>query len=70
MTFWILFWVMIILWIGVTPVWPHSRRWGYYPMSGFSVLLLIFLCLWIFGGFTSLGHQGWWGATPIHPLNR
>jgi hypothetical protein len=70
MMFWILFWFMIILLIGATPVWPHSRSWGYYPTSGFSLLLLIFLCIWMFGGFASFGHQGWWGGAPVHMMNR
>ncbi len=67
---WILFWIMIVLLIGATPVWPHSRRWGYYPSSGISLLLVVLLCLWMFGGLSSFGHQGWWGGTPVPAVNR
>jgi hypothetical protein len=70
MLMWILFWFMIVLCIGVTPVWPHSRGWGYYPTSGFSFLFIVFLCLWVFGAFGSFGYQGYWGGTPVHMLNR
>jgi len=70
MLFWLLFWILIVMCIGVTPVWPHSRRWGYYPTSGFSLVLIIFLCFWMFGFFGSFGHQGWWGAVPFHMVNR
>jgi hypothetical protein len=67
---WILFWIMIVMLIGATPVWPHSRSWGYYPSSGISLLLVIFLCLWMFGGLSALGHQSWWGGAPVPAVNR
>ena len=70
MFFWMFLWIMIILSIGTTPVWPHSRRWGYYPTSGLSFVLIVFLCLWMFGMFGSYGHQGWWGGTPAPITNR
>jgi hypothetical protein len=61
MFFWIFFWLMILLAVGTTPVWPHSRRYGYYPTGGFTLLLVFFMCLWMFGGLGSFGRTGWWG---------
>ncbi len=39
--------VLILVLIGVLPVWPHARGWGYYPTGivGFIVLILIVLLL-------------------------
>jgi hypothetical protein len=31
------------------PTWPHSKNWGYYPISGVSVVILIILVL-LFAG--------------------
>ena len=70
MLIWILLWVMVVMMIGTTPVWPHSRGWGYYPSSGITFLLVIFLRLWMFGGLSSFGHQGWWRGTPVPVVNR
>lgn len=35
--------------IGAYPMWPHSTNWGYYPVGGFGLLLLILLVL-LFAG--------------------
>jgi len=37
--------ILVILLLGVIPVWPHSRNWGYGPsgLTGFIVVLLIIL---------------------------
>lgn len=39
--------VLIIALVGVLPTWPHSRSWGYGPVSitGLLVLILLFLLL-------------------------
>jgi hypothetical protein len=37
--------VLILILLGALPRWPHSRNWGYYPSSGFGVVLLIFVVL-------------------------
>jgi len=37
--------ILILLLLGATPAWPYSRRWGYGPVSGVGVLLLILLVL-------------------------
>ena len=33
--------LIVFLLIGTFPVWPHSVHWGYYPSSGFGILLAI-----------------------------
>jgi Protein of unknown function (DUF3309) len=38
----ILFFVLLL---GALPTWPHSRSWGYYPSSGFGLVLLLILFL-------------------------
>lgn len=35
--------VVVLLLLGVLPVWPHSRRWGYAPSGGLGLVLLIVL---------------------------
>lgn len=35
----------VLLLIGALPTWPHSRNWGYYPSSGFGMLLLVLVLL-------------------------
>lgn len=37
----ILFLLLVLALIGVLPVWPHSRAWGYVPVEAVSVLLLV-----------------------------
>ena len=39
--------VLILMLIGATPTWPHSRSWGYAPSGvlGFVVVVIIVLLL-------------------------
>ncbi|MES2154723.1 MAG: DUF3309 family protein [bacterium] len=37
--------VIVVLLLGAAPSWPHSRQWGYRPMGGLGVLLVILLVL-------------------------
>ena len=43
---WILLVVLILILIGVLPVFPHSRGWGYIP-GGIIGLLLIVILIWL-----------------------
>jgi hypothetical protein len=43
--------VLIILLIGALPTWGYSRSWGYRPMGGIGLILLIVLVLWLLGVF-------------------
>jgi low affinity Fe/Cu permease len=41
--------VLIMALCGALPRWSHSRNWGYYPMSGLGVVLIIVIVLLIVG---------------------
>ena len=41
--------VLILLLIGAFPSWPYSSGWGYYPVGGIGMVLLIVLILAIAG---------------------
>jgi hypothetical protein len=43
----ILLFLFIALVLGALPTWPHSRNWGYYPSSGFGVVLVVLVVLLI-----------------------
>ncbi len=37
--------VLILILIGVLPAWPHSRGWGYRPVGGLGLLVVIVIVL-------------------------
>ncbi len=41
--------ILILILIGVLPVWPHSMGWGYFPSGGLGILLIILVVLLITG---------------------
>jgi len=41
--------VLILALVGVIPVWPHSRSWGYAPSGGLGIILVILLILFLLG---------------------
>ena len=41
--------VVILALIGVLPVWPHARIWGYGPSGLVGVVLLILIVLFVMG---------------------
>ena len=41
----ILFIILILLLIGAFPAWPYSSGWGYYPVGGIGLVLLILIIL-------------------------
>jgi len=40
---------LILILVGVIPVWPHSLRWGYAPSSALGLVLVILLILVLMG---------------------
>lgn len=46
---WILLIVLFLLLLGAVPVWPYSRRWGYWPSGLIGTVALIVLILIILG---------------------
>jgi hypothetical protein len=41
--------VLVLILVGVIPVWPHARSWGYAPGGIVGVVLLIVLVLFLMG---------------------
>jgi len=37
--------IILIALVGSLPIWPHSKKWGFYPISGVGVIILIILFL-------------------------
>lgn len=60
--------VLILLLLGALPTWPYSRNWGYYPVGGLGLLILIILFFLIFTG--PVQASGWddddWSEQPIY----
>jgi hypothetical protein len=36
---------VLIALVGSLPIWPHSKKWGLYPVGAVSVIILIVLFL-------------------------
>jgi Protein of unknown function (DUF3309) len=41
--------VLVLALLGVFPIWPHSKSWGYYPTGGLGLVLIILLILVLLG---------------------
>ena len=41
--------ILVLMFVGAMPRWPHSRNWGYYPSGGLGLLLLVLIILLLFG---------------------
>jgi len=41
--------VVVLALLGVIPVWPHSRSWGYAPGGIVGIILVILLVLFLLG---------------------
>jgi hypothetical protein len=37
--------VLVLILVGILPVWPHSKKWGFYPSGGLALLAVILLIL-------------------------
>jgi hypothetical protein len=37
--------IVLIAIVGSLPIWRHSKKWGFYPISGISLIILILLFL-------------------------
>ena len=53
----LLLFIIIVLVLVALPAWPHSKSWGYAPMSVFSILLVVFL-IWAIAGGRPLFRSG------------
>jgi hypothetical protein len=41
--------LLILLFLGAVPAWPHARTWGYGPSGLLGVLLVVLLVLLLLG---------------------
>jgi hypothetical protein len=41
--------ILILALVGMIPVWPHSRSWGYAPSGGVGLIVLIIVILLLMG---------------------
>ena len=41
--------ILILALVGVIPVWPHSKSWGYAPGGVVGLVLIILLILFLLG---------------------
>lgn len=41
--------ILILMLLGALPAWPHSRSWGYRPMGGLGLIVVILLVLILMG---------------------
>jgi len=41
--------ILILALVGIIPIWPHSRAWGYTPSGGVGLVVLILLILLLSG---------------------
>ena len=39
----------VLMLLGASPTWPHSRNWGYGPSGGLGLVLLIVVILLLTG---------------------
>jgi hypothetical protein len=41
--------VVVLMLIGVLPIWPHSANWGYFPSGGLGTVLIVVIVLALVG---------------------
>lgn len=41
--------ILVLMLLGAIPTWPHSRRWGYAPSGGLTLVVVIVLVLLLTG---------------------
>ena len=41
--------IVVLMLIGVLPVWPHSIHWGYFPSGGLGLVLIVLVVLMLAG---------------------
>ena len=41
--------LLVLMFVGVLPTWPHSANWGYLPSGGLGLILLVLVILALTG---------------------
>ena len=49
--------ILILIFFGALPAWPHSRKWGYRPSGILGVLLIVLIVLLLMGRFSSAARK-------------
>ncbi|MEF3696730.1 DUF3309 family protein [Desulfolutivibrio sp.] len=41
--------VLVLMLVGIIPIWPHSRSWGYRPSGVIGLIVAILVILFLLG---------------------
>jgi len=41
--------ILVLALLGLIPVWPHSRNWGYGPSGGAGLIVVVLVVLLLMG---------------------
>jgi Protein of unknown function (DUF3309) len=41
--------ILLLMFVGAIPQWPHSASWGYFPSGTLGTILLVVLILMLLG---------------------
>ncbi len=41
--------ILVLALVGVLPIYPHSRDWGYRPVGGLGILVIVLIILLVTG---------------------
>ena len=41
--------ILILALLGIIPIWPHSKSWGYAPSGGVGLIVIILIVLLVLG---------------------
>jgi hypothetical protein len=41
--------ILVLLFLGALPTWPHSRNWGYRPGGALGIILVVLIVLLMTG---------------------
>jgi hypothetical protein len=41
--------ILILALVGIIPIWPHSRSWGYTPSGGIGLVMIVLVVLLLLG---------------------
>ena len=41
--------ILVLLFLGAIPTWPHSRNWGYIPSGTLGLVFVVLLILFLLG---------------------
>ena len=41
--------LLVLMFFGALPAWPHSHSWGYFPSGALGTVLLVVVVLFVLG---------------------